>query len=60
MKKIKLYTIFKDQNISEAPEAPTLKEQGFDVQFVNWRGFFGPPGMDKVLKKEIINIYLKY
>jgi putative tricarboxylic transport membrane protein len=31
--------------VSDAPDAPTLKEQGYDVQFVNWRGFFGPPGM---------------
>ncbi len=25
--------------------APTLKEQGYDVQFVNWRGFFAPKSM---------------
>ena len=24
---------------------PTLKEQGIDVEFLNWRGLFGPPGM---------------
>lgn len=24
---------------------PTLKEQGIDVEFANWRGLFGPPGM---------------
>jgi putative tricarboxylic transport membrane protein len=26
-------------------DAPTLKEQGFDVEFVNWRGFFAAPGL---------------
>jgi putative tricarboxylic transport membrane protein len=26
-------------------EAPTFAEQGIDAQFVNWRGFFGAPGM---------------
>lgn len=35
---------------STAPEpvgdVPTLSEQGYPVVFVNWRGFFGPPGMD--------------
>ena len=31
--------------VADAPDAPTLKEQGFDVQFVNWRGFFGPKSM---------------
>lgn len=26
-------------------DAPTLKEQGIDVTFVNWRGFFAAPGL---------------
>lgn len=26
---------------------PTVKEQGIDSSFVNWRGFFGPPDMDE-------------
>ena len=28
-----------------APDAPTLKEQGVDAEFVNWRGFFAAPGL---------------
>ena len=39
--------------VSDAPDVPTLKEQGYDVQFVNWRGFFGPPGMSNKDKKAI-------
>ena len=39
--------------VADAPDVPTLKEQGFDVQFVNWRGFFGPPGMSDSMKNEI-------
>ena len=39
--------------VSDAPDAPTLKEQGYDVQFVNWRGFFGPPGMSSADKNAI-------
>lgn len=30
---------------------PTAKEQGIDATFVNWRGFFGPPNMDKAAVK---------
>ena len=41
------------ERVGDAPEVPTLKEQGFDVQFVNWRGFFGPPGMSSSMKNEI-------
>ena len=26
-------------------DAPTLKEQGYDTTFVNWRGFFAAPGL---------------
>ena len=26
-------------------DAPTMMEQGIDTQFVNWRGFFGVPGL---------------
>jgi putative tricarboxylic transport membrane protein len=31
--------------VDALPEAPTLKEQGFDATFVNWRGFFAAPGL---------------
>ena len=27
------------------PDAMTMKEQGIDTSFVNWRGFFGAPGL---------------
>ncbi|RMF18787.1 MAG: tripartite tricarboxylate transporter substrate binding protein [Gammaproteobacteria bacterium] len=37
-----------------APDAPTLKEQGYDVEFVNWRGFFGPPGLPEAKRQQYI------
>ena len=33
--------------VADAPEAQTMLEQGYDVQAMNWRGFFGPPGLPK-------------
>ena len=30
----------------EGSDAPTMGEQGIDVEFVNWRGFFAAPGLD--------------
>ncbi len=30
----------------EGSDAPTMMEQGVDVEFVNWRGFFAAPGLD--------------
>lgn len=27
-------------------DAPTIKEQGFDLEFINWRGLVAPPGIE--------------
>ena len=50
---VRIIGITAPDRVSDAPEVPTLKEQGYDVQFVNWRGFFGPPGMSNSMKHEI-------
>ena len=50
---VKIVGITADNRIDSYPSTPTLKEQGIDVSFVNWRGFFGPPGMPE----ETQNLY---
>jgi putative tricarboxylic transport membrane protein len=35
-------------------DIPTLKEQGLDVEMVNWRGVFGAPGINDAQKKALI------
>ena len=50
---VRIIGITAPDRVADAPDAPTLKEQGYDVQFVNWRGFFGPPGMSSKDKKAI-------
>ena len=50
---VRIIGITAPERVADAPDAPTLKEQGYDVQFVNWRGFFGPPGMSSSMKDEI-------
>ena len=37
--------------------APTFKEQGIDTEFVNWRGFFGPPGMSDEDRQAYIEVF---
>ncbi len=32
------------ERVDYAPQIPTLREQGIDVVFTNWRGFFAAPG----------------
>ncbi|MFW5881000.1 MAG: tripartite tricarboxylate transporter substrate binding protein, partial [Roseicyclus sp.] len=37
--------------------APTFAEQGIDTTFVNWRGFFGPPGMSEDDRQAYIDMF---
>ena len=42
---VKIIGVTSAERVDAAPNAPTLKEQGYDVEFVNWRGFFAAPGL---------------
>jgi putative tricarboxylic transport membrane protein len=47
---VKIIGVTSDERVGAAPDAMTMKEQGIETTFVNWRGFFGAPGLpeDKV------------
>ena len=55
---VRIIGITAPKRVGDAPEVPTLKEQGYDVQFVNWRGFFAPKSMPSgdVKKLSLIHI----
>ncbi|MDO6729945.1 tripartite tricarboxylate transporter substrate-binding protein [Marinovum sp. 2_MG-2023] len=42
---VKIIGVTADERVPAAPDAMTMKEQGIDTSFVNWRGFFGAPGL---------------
>ena len=42
---VKIIGVTADARVDAAPDAMTMKEQGIDTTFVNWRGFFGAPGL---------------
>ncbi len=42
---VKIIGVTSDERVSAAPDAQTMKEQGIDTKFVNWRGFFGAPDL---------------
>jgi putative tricarboxylic transport membrane protein len=42
---VKIIGVTSKERVPAAPEAKTMAEQGIEVEFVNWRGFFGAPGM---------------
>ena len=50
---VRILGVTANDRSADAPNVPTLKEQGFDAYFVNWRGFFGPPNMDPAKRDAI-------
>ena len=42
---VKIIGVTSAERVDAAPDAMTMTEQGIDTTFVNWRGFFGAPGM---------------
>jgi putative tricarboxylic transport membrane protein len=42
---VKIIGVTSAERVAAYADAPTLKEQGVDTEFVNWRGFFAAPGL---------------
>ncbi len=42
---VKILGVTADDRVAAYADAPTMKEQGIDTTFVNWRGFFAAPGL---------------
>ncbi|MEM6636241.1 MAG: tripartite tricarboxylate transporter substrate-binding protein [Pseudomonadota bacterium] len=42
---VKIIGVTSDERVGAYESAPTMKEQGIDTTFVNWRGFFAAPGL---------------
>ncbi|MGF1684069.1 tripartite tricarboxylate transporter substrate binding protein [Photobacterium minamisatsumaniensis] len=42
-----------------APNVPTIQELGYDATFVNWRGFFGAPGLSDEKVAEYADVLKK-
>ncbi len=44
---VKIIGVTANERVDVAPDVQTMKEQGIDASFVNWRGFFAAPGLPK-------------
>jgi len=44
---VRILGVTSDERVPAYADAPTMKEQGLDTTFVNWRGFFAAPGIDE-------------
>ena len=53
---VRIIGITADKRNSAAPDAPTLKEQGVNAEFVNWRGFFAAPGISADQKAKFVKV----
>lgn len=42
---VKILGVTSNERVAAYGDAPTMKEQGIDTSFVNWRGFFAAPGL---------------
>lgn len=56
---VRILVITADERLPQAPDVPTLKEQGYNVSFANWRGFFGAPGLPADKTEGYINMLAK-
>jgi putative tricarboxylic transport membrane protein len=45
--------------LDHAPDVPTIIEQGVDLVFTNWRGFFGAPGLPEDKVNEFQDLLLR-
>ncbi len=53
-KRLRAIAVSSDKRLADAPDIPTLKEQGVDVAVFNWRGVFGAPGISNAQREELI------
>jgi putative tricarboxylic transport membrane protein len=45
--------------LKSAPNVPTMKEQGFNVEIGNWRGVYGAPGITPAQRKALTDLLQK-
>ena len=57
-KKLRVLAVSSDKR-QEDIAAPTLKEEGIDVELFNWRGVFAPPGVRDAQRKAMIELMEK-
>jgi len=56
---VKILAMTAATRLDHAPDIPTLAEQGVDLVFTNWRGFFGAPGLSEIRVREFQDLLEK-
>lgn len=56
---VRILAVTSPERLSQAPDVPTVKELGYDMEFANWRGLFGAPGLPKEKAEAYRNLLAK-
>ncbi len=57
---VRILCVTAKERLAEAKDVPTCMEAGAKgVSFVNWRGFFGPPGLSEARKQAYVAVFRK-
>jgi putative tricarboxylic transport membrane protein len=51
---LRILAVTGDQRVAVLPDVPTLREQGVDLVFTNWRGIVAPPGVTAADKRKLV------
>ena len=54
---VRILGVTAPERVPAYDEAPTFTEQGIETTFINWRGFFGPPGMSEEDRQTFIEMF---
>ncbi|SEG65209.1 Bug family tripartite tricarboxylate transporter substrate binding protein [Bosea lathyri] len=51
--KLRVIGVSSSKRLANAPDAPTLKEQGINLELLNWRSVVAPPGLSAQQRKTL-------
>ncbi len=56
---VRVLCVTAPERLADAPDVTTCKEAGADAEFVNWRGFFGAPGLSADKQQRYVAVLSK-
>lgn len=57
--KLRAIAVSSDKRLENAPDVPTMKEQGIDLELINWRSVVAPPGLSPEQTKTLVDLVEK-
>ncbi len=52
---VRIIAVTAGERLAALPDVRTLTEQGYPLEFANWRGFFGAPGLDPTRYQDMMD-----